>query len=124
MNINKINNTNFESGNVFLKRIDSEKSIKCYDLIKKLAEEKDIDVFITKNKETKYLPNEDMYTVIAKKEIPIITRMFFPIGTIPRHGTGCAILNKKVGKEELSTKIYDATMCAIERLEKKLANKS
>jgi len=120
MNINKIDNTNFTAGNVFLKRINSEKSIKCYDSIKKLAEDKDMDIFITKNKETKYLPLEDMYIVIARKEIPIIERMFFRVGIITKHGTGCAILSKKASEEELSTNIYNATMNAIETLEKKI----
>ncbi len=121
MIINKSDNTNFGAGNVFLKRINSENTIKCYNSIKKLAEDKGMDIFITKNKETKYLPKEDMYIVLAQKEIPVVTRMFFPVGNIQRHGTGCAIISKEANEEELSTKIYNATMNAIEILEKKLA---
>lgn len=121
MIINKIDNTNFGAGNVFLNRINSENTLKCYNSIKKLAEDKGIDIFITKNKETKYLPKEDMYTVIAKKEIPVVSRMFFSVGKFARHGTGCTILSKKASEEELSTRIYNAAMNAIEILEKKLA---
>ncbi len=124
MIINKIDNTNFKAGNVYLKRIDSQKSIQCYDAIKKLAEDKSMDIFITKSKETKYLPREDMYVVIAKKEIPVVSRMFFSMEKISRHGTGCAILSKKANEKELSTKIYNATMNAIDTLEKKLAKET
>ncbi len=120
MNIDKVNMTNFGAGNVQLTRIAPE-SIPSLKAIKKIAEDKGMDIFITKNKETKYLPKEDMYIVIAKKDIPVVLRTFFSVGKISKHGTGCAILSKKANEEELSTRIYNATMSAIEILEKKLA---
>ena len=106
-----------------MKRIDSPETLKCYNSIKKLAEDKNIDIYITKNKESKYLPHEDMYLVIAQKEIPIIERLFFQIGKTIKHGTGCTILSKKAGAEELSTRVYNAAINAIETLEKKLNSK-
>ena len=120
MNIRKADNINFGVGNVFLKRISSD-NIPSYGAIKKLAEDKNIDIFITKNKETKYLPSEDMYTILALKERPVLARGFFRIGKDFKQGTSCAIVRKETKKEELSVKIFNSTMNAIDVLEKKLA---
>ena len=106
-----------------MKRIDSPETLKCYNSIKKLAEDKNIDISIIKSKETKYLPHEDMYIVIAQKEIPIVAKMFFQIYKTTKHGTGCAVLSKKTGAEELSTRVYNAAINAIETLGKKLNSK-
>ena len=120
MNIRKADNINFGVGNVFLKRISSD-NIPSYGAIKKLAEDKNIDIFITKNKETKFLPSEDMYMISALKERPILTRGFFRIGYDIKQGTSCAIVRKEAKKEELGVKIFNSTMNAIDVLEKKLA---
>lgn len=124
MNIDKVNNVKFEAGNVRLKRISAEK-ISSYDAIKKIAEDKGMDIFISKNKETKYLPRENMFLVLASKDTPIVARKFFRVGTKTDHTAFCIIANKQISKEELGVRIYNAAMNAIESLEAKLgANKN
>jgi len=119
MHVDRTDNINFGAGNVYLKRVNPE-NVLSYKAIKKIAEDKGMDIFISKNKETKYLPREDMYMVMAIKERPIMTRGFFRIGNDVRHGVGCAIMSKKTKPEELAVRIYNATMNAIDVLEKKL----
>ena len=119
MNIDKVNTVKFEAGNVHLKRVCTEK-IPSYEAIKKIAEDKGMDIFISKNKESKYFPKEDMFLVLAFKEQPVIARNFFRVGTKSSHAANCVIVNKDVKNEELGVRVYNATMNAIESLEGKL----
>ena len=52
MKISQINNTNFKSGTVTLNRIGRE-NIRSVEAIKKIAEDKDMDIIISKNKKSK-----------------------------------------------------------------------
>ncbi len=119
MNIDKVNMTIFGAGNVQLTRIAPE-SVSSLKAIKKIAEDKGMDIFISKNKESKFLPKEDMFLILATKERPIITRGFFEIGKETQHGANITILNKDINKKDFGIKIYNATMNAIEALENKL----
>lgn len=111
MHVYRTNNIKFGAGDIYLKRVAAE-NIPSYNAIKKIAEDKGIDVFIAKNKDTKFLPRENMFTIVVSKKEPEIN-----------HGTGCAIMPKNAPKEELAVRIYNATMTAIDVLEKKLAAK-
>lgn len=111
MQVTRTNNVKFGAGDVYLRRVAAE-NIPSYNAIKKIAEDKSMDIFITKSKETKFLPRENMFVIVAsKKETEI------------KHGTGCAIMPKDTPKEELAVRIYNATMRAIDVLEEKLAAK-
>ena len=121
MQISKVDNTTFKAGNVHLERINNSNVPTIFKTMKKIAEDKNIDIFISKNKESEYLPYEDFYIVRASKDIPVITRGFFPIGKTKKNSISYTILSKKADDGEVSVKIYNATMQAIESLEKKLS---
>jgi hypothetical protein len=121
MKLSQIDRTNFSAGLIQLKRVNKNK-IASIDAIKKIAEDRDIDIFISKNQKSKYLPLEDMYMIMASKDVPLIRRGFFSAGYVTKHGMGCVIVNKKVSNEELSVKIFNASMSALDVLEKKLAD--
>ena len=124
MNINKIDNTNFKSGDVILKRINSPNALNCYASLKKIAEDKNIDIYIMENENPKYLPKVNMFTVMAVKEFPIVLKKFLTVVKSLRMGIGCVIISKSAGEKELSVKIYNAAVSAIETLEKRLADKN
>ena len=121
MQINKIDNTIFKAGTVHLERVNNANAPTIFKTMKKIAEDKNIDIFISKNKESEYLPLDDFYMVRACKDIPVVARGFFPISKITKNGISCAVLSKKADEGEISVKIYNATMKAIESLEKKLS---
>ncbi len=110
MHITKINNTPFNRGIIRLANIKSE-SLSTYDAINKFADDKGVNIFIAKNRQLENLPYQNLYTVIAKK----ITE------SESSRGTSFASMNKKVCKEEVSVKIYNAVINAVEMLEKNLA---
>ena len=120
MKVSQINKTNFKAGSLTLNRIKPEKFYS-YESIKKIAEDKNMDIFIIKNQKSAYLPKEDMYTVMASSIIPIIQRGFYTVGYKTQYAMSCMIANNKISKEELSVKIFNSAITAIESLEKKLA---
>jgi len=111
MHIQSINNINYK-GTIKLKNISLDK-LHTYDAIKKIADDKNIDVFITKNNNSKFLPLEDFYAIWVKNNTEDINKL--------KLGSDCAIINKRVSEEEASVKIYNTVMKAVENLEKKLA---
>ena len=121
MKINSVNKINYGAGNVVLKRINEE-SLASYKAIKKIAEDKGIDVFIAKGKDSKYLPKENMYVVIASKELPH-TETNSLTNEKRIRGVEIETMNKITGGETFSVRIYNATMKAIDVLEEKLGVK-
>ena len=117
MRIEPISQTNFNAGSVKLRNINIE-GLYTYDAIKKIAENRDIDISIAKNKKSKYLPLEDLYTVVTSKFVK--NKGFFTTGGKMFLGTGCAIMSKDASKEETSVKIFNAVIKAIECLNSKL----
>lgn len=122
MNINKINNIKFEAGNVYTNKIN-DNSLKSYNAIKKIAEEKNIDVYISRNHESRHLPAKDLYLVLATKEKPIYNKSSLQTGVDFIRGASFSVVDKNAGNKELSVKIFNATMNAVENLEKKLCLK-
>ena len=120
MKLLRIEKTNFTAGNIRLKNLP-ENNLQTLDAIKKIAEDKDIDIFIGQNKHVKNLPIENIYTIIASKSIPIIERVFYKTGVILKKGEAFAIMSKNASKEEMSVRVYNAVITAIENLEKKLS---
>ena len=110
MHIDKINNLTFEAGNVRLNGIQ-QKSLYTFDSIKKIAEDRGVDIFISKNKASKNLECEDLYTIISS--------LFMNKKTIK--GSAFAILRKigPVSAEENSVKIYNAVIQSIENLNRR-----
>ncbi|MCR5265411.1 MAG: hypothetical protein K6E29_02305 [Cyanobacteria bacterium RUI128] len=119
MKIDKVDNVKFEAGKINLKRVSAD-NITSYEAIKNIAEDKGMDIFISKNKKSKYLPRENMFLVLAYKDRPVVERNFFQVGTQTSHAVSCFIANKNIKNEELGVRIYNATMSAIEALEAKL----
>ena len=116
MRIEQINNTNFGAGNVILKNMRPEQ-LCTFDSIKKIAEEKGIDVFITQKSKPKYPPLERFYTVIASKTTNTPVKKNKTV-----KNCSFAILNPKACIEEASARIFNAVTSAIEGLEKKINN--
>lgn len=114
MRIEPINNTNFMAGKVYLKQMSPEHLL-TFDAIKKLAEEKKADVFISKHKKSKNLIYEDIYTVTASKNIPL-THGDFPVSNKKYRSVSDAIVGKRAFPQEIAEKIYSAAVQAIEHL--------
>ena len=107
MRISKINNTNIKAGSVNTYNLNP-KNLLCYDALSKIAEDRQVDIYITKHNGNKqYLPLDNLYTIVAYSEKQI-------------QSIACAIINKKNNINETSTKIFNAAMNAIETLNKKL----
>ena len=112
MRVDSISNTNFLAGNIKLTGLTKEDLLFNYDKIQDMAKKKKIDFAILKNKDTKYLPHSNMYTVIASKEVnkpPYIM-----------HGTGVSIISKNAEKETLADKILTALEQAVDKLKQKV----
>ena len=106
MKVSQINKTNFCAGSIFLNNINKNQ-FKSFDAIKKIAEDKNIDIFISKNENSYFHPADNIYTATTNK-----------LGY--SHGFAYTIINKKSCAEEVSVKIFNTVMNAIERLESKL----
>ena len=120
MRINKINNNpNFQAGNVLLKNIP-EKSIPNYDVFKKIAENKGIDLLISKNKDKSYLKNEKLYYIVASKDICLDESNTVKIPKDAVIGQDCVLISNSLDKGNAAVKLYNMVMMAIERFEKNL----
>ena len=103
--------TSFSAGNVNIRKIKA-KNILQYDAIKKIAEDNNVDIFIKKLKESKYIPESNFYIVHSKRKIdecPHVVR-----------GTSTVTVNKYAKTTEISAKIYDAVFKSIEDLSSKI----
>ena len=107
-------NTAFGAGNVTLKNINPNHFSK-YDEIQRIAEEDKLDISIRKADDSKYLPKNDLYIVIAKQDVEqsVAGRGKFKL---PVHGTSCAISKKNALAGELSEKLYEAVIKSVENL--------
>jgi len=106
-------NTPFGAGTVNIRKIKARNILQLY-AIKKIAEEDNLDIFIKKLKESKYLPNKNFYIVYAKHEIDK-----FPFSA---RGTSSVIVNKNAKNVEISAKIYNAVLKSIDELSSKIHN--
>ncbi len=117
MKISQIDSTNFMASTFQLQRVNAKK-IKSLEAIKKIAEDKNVDIFILKNGASMNSSTEDMYMVMASTDVSAIGKKN------PRHkieqSKNCMIVSKKIPKEELSVRIYNAAVSAIEALENKI----
>jgi len=102
MKVSQICQTNFMAGRIYLKNIDTDK-IKCYDAIKKMAEDRNIDMYIIKRHDSYYLPTHDLYTIIGNM-----------LGA--KHSTKCELINHKTSAEELSVRIYNTAVNIMEHI--------
>ena len=109
--------TNFKSGSVVLKNIQSEK-IKSIEAISKLAKDADTDVFIVKNMPGEYIPSCDTYSVFVSKVVPIMTRQFFRIGSMLKQSVSSVVAENKASENEVSVKLYNAFIYALEQMRK------
>ena len=120
MRIDKINNNcNFQAGNVLLKRVP-KKNLPNYNVFKKIAEDKGIDLLILKNKDTSYLKNEQLYYIVASKDIGLDENNLAKIPKDAVIGQDCVLINNALEKENTAVKLYNTVIMAIERFEKKL----
>jgi len=111
MQVQRVNNnsfcTGFGAGIISLKRVEA-KDLLNYNAIKKIAETDKLDIKITKEKETKYLPTNDCYIIFALKDIPKSPFL--------AHGVGCAVVDKHAHAQEVSNKIYNAVIHSVKNL--------
>ena len=106
MRIARIDNTNFQAGNVVLKNVNTEK-LRCFDSVKKFAEDNNLDIIIRKCKDTKYLPLNDFYLIFVKS----IKNM---------SGLACVLPRKGLSTEETSVKIFNGVITALEDMFSKI----
>ena len=106
MKVSQISHNNFTAGSIYLKNIDTNK-VKCCDAIKKMAEDRNIDIYIIKRQDPYYLPTHDLYTIIGNM-----------LGA--KHSTNCELVNHKTSPGELSVRIYNAAVNTMEYIEKNL----
>lgn len=107
MKVSQISQTNFTAGIFYLKNIDTNK-VKCCDAIKKMAEDRNIDIYIIKRQDPYHLPTHDLYTIIGNM-----------LGV--KHSTNCELINHKTSAGELSVRIYNAAVNTMEHIEKILS---
>lgn len=120
MNIASISNLSFQAGNVKLKNFFPE-DLYNYETVKKIATEKDVDIFISKNKKSrKAVPFSNIYTVLATKNKKIVKDEKSYVSNKKIRGTSFAIMNKRASSEEVSVRVYNAVINAVENLEKLL----
>ena len=113
MRVQKIQNINnsFKAGKVDLKGIEL-KDLAQFDKIKQIAEKDKLDLFITKGINSKNLPKNDIYIVMATKEInklPYISR-----------ASSCAVVEKQAEPKDICEKIYDAAIKSVKKLAKNI----
>lgn len=120
MHIASISNLSFQAGNVRLKNIIPEE-LHNYETVKKLATDKDVDIFITKKQKSKNaLPFTDIYTVLATKNNKIIKNEKSYVSNKRIRGTSFAVMSERASSEEVSVRVYNAVINAVENLEKLL----
>jgi hypothetical protein len=111
MQIQKIQNnnynTNFGAGMIKLKNIEL-KDLLQFDTIKRIAEEDSLDLFISKGKESKYLPRNNNYNVVAKRDIDK-----FPYSA---YGFSCMLTSKTAQSEEVSAKLLELVKTSVDKL--------
>ena len=113
MHIDKINNLYFKAGSLKLNNVQ-RKYFSSYDSIKKIAEDRGINVSITRNSTSKSLKYDDLYTIISSKNID----------NQPVKGTAYAVINNNdVSQEEFSVRIFNSVIMSIENLNKRLFHK-
>ncbi len=104
-----INNIAFKGweGNERLKgRLTNEKELN------NLANASGVDRLITNlSKESKYLPNHDLYTTTAIKKV---NGMYY-------HGFDCVLLNKGTSKEQVSKSVFESAQKSVGKVYGKLA---
>jgi len=118
MIIASVSSTNFQAGNVRLKNVNLEK-LNTYGAVQDLAKHKDIDIIISKSQKNKpALSHSDIYTVSALKNQHSEKNGRSYVSNKKLRGTSFAIMSKSASPEEISAKIYDTVVKAIENLEK------
>lgn len=111
MRIEPVSNQSFLAGNVYLKQV-AENNVLNTDVLKKIAEKNDIDLWISKAKQTKYLPKNDMYTITAHQDLNI------PPYT--KRGVTVVLPQKTDNEKTVTEKLFGAIFEAIENLRNKI----
>ncbi len=111
MRTQPVSNQSFQAGNVYLKQV-TENSVLNKEVLKKIAEKNDVDLWISKAKNTKYLPQNDMYTITAHKdlEVPPYTK----------RGVAVILTNKAADEITITEKIFGAIFKSLENLKNKI----
>ena len=106
MKVSQVTKTNFTAGSIYLKNIDSNE-IKSLNAIRKIAEDKNIDFFISKREDSFYLPTHNMYLLFANR-----------LGGL--HTAACELVDKKTGLSKLSVRLYNSAVNMMEKIENNL----
>lgn len=110
MYITSVSNVNFGAGKIKLGGIKSGNLISNYKKIENLAKKKNVDLAIIKHSDFEYLPDRNIFTVIASKEIdkpPYV-----------KHGADFVVVNKSDKNEAVSDSIFGAISKAIDKIYK------
>lgn len=104
-------NQSFLAGNVYMKRI-IQNDVFNEEVLKKIAEKNNVDLWITKSQNSKFLPKNDMYTVTAREELNI------PPYT--KRGVAVTLPQKIDDTKTVTEKVFGAIFQAIENLRNKI----
>ena len=111
-------NIMFGTNSVTLSNINPTHFLR-YDEIKRIAEEDKLDIFISKSEESEYLAKNDLYTIIAKRDVPYDANGMSKFA-LPIHGTSSVLTDKKASAREISDQLYETVINSIESLAKNI----
>jgi len=111
MRVDFNSNQSFLSGNVYLKQV-AQNDVLNADVLKKIAEKNDIDLWVSKAQPSRFLPKNNMYTVTAHQDLKI------PPYT--KRGVAVTLTDKTADKIAVTEKIFGAIFKAIENLKNKI----
>ena len=112
MNILKVDNTAFGAGKVKLKGLDSKDLSVQYDKLRKIANNGCIDLLVLKNQETKALPKNDMYSVIAYQDVAVEPYVI--------HGFDYSIIHKDAAPIDVGARVLETAINAVKNLNKRV----
>jgi hypothetical protein len=104
-------NQSLLAGNVYMKRI-TQNDVFNEEVLKKIAEKNNVDLWITKSQNSKFLHKNDMYTVTAREELNI------PPYT--KRGVAVTLPQKIDDTKTVTEKVFGAIFQAIENLRNKI----
>ena len=111
MQVQKISNNNmstsFRAGQISLERV-STNALNKYEAIRKIAEEGELDLFVRRVVDSKYLSDYDVYTVEARQNMGV-----YPFSA---SGTGVMVIEKQSKAKEISKTVYKTIINAVKGL--------
>ena len=121
MKVSQINITNFMGGTIWLKNIKPEE-FGSFGSIKNLAEGNEIDIEISQIIGSKGMHFADVYIVTASKQISENKAEIIQNENSVAEAAKSLVTSLKISKEELSVRLFNTFINAVETLQKQISN--